>query len=437
MHKNRAVLAATLATLTVLGAAGCSSGAGAAPKSDPKAPLTVWVDAGRVDQAKAYAKAHPEVKITVNSVASGAGDVTTKISLAKKANSAVPDVVFITTPEEITNLVVNPINYPLALNDLVPKKTQDGYPGTNAQCTYNGKLYCLRNDIGQTVFWYNKPLFEKWGYTVPKTFQEFKQLGLDLGKNHPGYSLGTVSGSYGLDSFFGSSGCPILDATSVTAVKIDTADPKCTRVGDVISPLLANGTLSNLDLWDKTYVSQVAAGKMVGMIGPSWEADFALKPWTTDSGAPFDGKGKYAAAPMPTWDGEKTNWSGGAGGGIWVVSATTKNPKAAVAFATAMTTDPAIAKTQGTYPAYGPSADVWLKAKDTDTWYAENPAQVLKDAAAKINPADGYVRYQSQLLDSYNATVVKNGASDMAGALKEFGAQADKMAKAIGYTVSK
>lgn len=436
MHKNRAVLAAALAIATVLGTAACSSGSGSAPTSDSKAPLTVWTDAGRVAQAQAYAKAHPEVKINVDAVGSGPGDVTTKISLAEKANSAVPDVVFITDPEEITNLVANPINYPLALNTLVSKKTQAGFPGTNAQCTYGGTLYCLRNDVGQTVFWYNKPLFEQWGYAVPKTFEQFKELGIKLGKDHPGYSLGTVNGSYGLDSFFGSSGCPILDATSVTAVKINMADPKCTRVGDVISPLLANGTLSTLDLFDKTYVAQVAAGKMVGMIGPSWEADFALKPWTTNSGTSFVGSQKYAAAPMPTWSGEKTNWSGGAGGGIWVVGRNTKNAKAAVAFAIAMTTSPSIAKTQGTYPAYGPSADIWLKAKATDTWYAQNPAPVLKAAAAEINPADGYVRYQSQLLDSFDATVVKNGATDMTGALKAFGQQAAQMAKAVGYKVS-
>ena len=438
MPKSR-VLVATISAGALAGVAALSSAnAASSVQLDPKAPLTVWVDGNRSTQAQAYKAAHPELNITIDVVDASQGSNTSKIALAEKAGSGIPDVVFLGSPDEISTLSVNPINYPLALNDLVPKDVFNGFPaGSLNRCTYGGKIYCLGNDTGQTVLWYNKAQFEAWGYSVPKTFDEFKALGIKLAVEHPGYNLGTVNGRYGVDAFFGSSGCPIIDATSVTDVTINTADPKCTRVGDVIGPLIANGSLSTLDLFDKNYTAQIAAGHTIAMIGASWTADFAFKPMTTDSGTSFDAKGKYAAAPMPIWSGESTNWSGAVGGGIWVVSAKAKNRQAAVDFAIAMTTSPEIAKTQTTYPAFGPNADIWLKAKAVDQWYAADPSSVLKEAASHVNPADAYVRYQKQALDSFNQTVIANGATDMAAALKAWGTQVTQAAKSAGYTVSK
>jgi len=438
MRRSRVVFATIAAGAIALAATLSRANAASDIQLDPKAPLTVWVDGNRSTQAQAYKAAHPDLHITIDVVDASQGSNTSKIALAEKAGSGIPDVIFLGSPDEISTLSANPINYPLALNDLVPEDVLNGFPeGSLHRCTYGGKIYCLGNDTGQTVLWYNKVQFDAWGYTVPKTFEEFKALGIKLAVEHPNYNLGTINGRYGVDAFFGSSGCPIIDATSVTGAKINTADPKCTRVGDVIGPLIANGSLSTLDLFDKNFTAHVAAGQVVAMVGASWTADFAFKPMTTDSGTSFNAKGKYAAAPMPTWSGESTNWSGAVGGGIWIVSAKAKNRQAAVDFAIAMTTSPAIAKTQTTYPAYGPSADIWLKAKAVDPWYAEDSGPVLKAAAAHINPADTYVRYQTQALDSFNHTVIANGATDMAGALKAWGNQVTQAAESAGYTVSK
>jgi ABC-type glycerol-3-phosphate transport system substrate-binding protein len=320
--KNNSGMIAAMAVVAMTATSVLTSAA-AVPEVqlDPKAPLTIWVDANRSVQARAYKVAHPELNLTIDVVDASQGSNTSKIALAEKAGSGIPDVVFIGSPDEIAAMSANPINYPLALNQLVPKAILNGFPaGSLNRCTYGGNIYCLGNDTGQTVLWYNKAQFAAWNYTVPKTFEEFKALGEKLVKEHPGYNLGTVNGRYGVDAFFGSSGCPIIDATSVVDVKINTADPKCTRVGDVIGPLIANGTLATLDLFDKNYSSRVADGHVIAMVGASWLADFAFKPMTTDSGTGVDAKGKFAAAPMPTWAGESTNWSGAVGGGIWLVS---------------------------------------------------------------------------------------------------------------------
>lgn len=438
MRTTRVATATAVAAVLGLALAGCTGGGGGgSTQQDAKAPLTVWVDAARLPQAQAYAKAHPQVKITVDSIDAAQGSNLQKISLAEKSGKGVPDLVFDGAPDEVAGLSANPVNFTLPLNSYVSKSVLAGFPkNTISRCTYSGKTYCLGNDEGQTVLWYNKSLFSQWGYTVPTTFDQFEQLGVKLAKDHPGYNLGTVNGRYGSDAYFGSSGCPVIDATSPTTVKINTSAPECTRVVKVLQPLVANGTLSTLDLFDKNYDAQIASGKVVAMVGASWTADFAFKPMTTNSGKSFKAAGKYAAAPMPTWSGASNNYSGAVGGGIWMVSRTTKNVKAAVAMAVDMTTNPTIAKTQTTYPAYGPSANIWLQAKAKDPWYASDPSAVLRTAAANVNPADGYVRYETQLLDAYNATIIKN-ASDMSTALQQWGTQAAAAAKASGYTVTR
>ena len=56
------IISSTVAT-GLIAAASALGSANAAPaiQSDPKAPLTVWVDGNRSTQAKAYKAAHPEI----------------------------------------------------------------------------------------------------------------------------------------------------------------------------------------------------------------------------------------------------------------------------------------------------------------------------------------------------------------------------------------
>ena len=90
------IISSTVAT-GLIAAASAFGGADAASaiQSDPKAPLTVWVDGNRSTQAKAYKAAHPEIAITINTVDPSQGSNTSKIALAVKAGSGIPDVVFL------------------------------------------------------------------------------------------------------------------------------------------------------------------------------------------------------------------------------------------------------------------------------------------------------------------------------------------------------
>ena len=427
MKRMYAVAIGAAVPLAVL--AGCAPTA-TDTAQDADAPITVWVDDTRAEPAQAYADAHPGLNAKIETIDNAQGAVSSRIALATKAGEGVPDVVFLSSPDEISVLLANPVNYPLALNDVVDKSVLDGFAdGTVARCTVDGKAYCLPNDIAQTVLYYNKTLFDQFGYTVPTTFADFLALGESLAQDHPGYSLGSISGRYGLNGYYGSSGCKYQDSSSPTDVVINVEADSCTRVSAVIGPLAANGTLSTLDPFDKSFTPLVTGGKLLATVSPSWMGEYGIKP-------NYAQEGEWAVAAMPTWDGADKNYSGAVGGGIWLVSATSANKEAAAKFAVGVTTDTGIAGAGSGYPADKKSADVWLKALSEDPWYAEDPSEELRAAADLITPTAGYVRYTTQALDIFNSTVVVKAATDIDGALKDFGTQVAQAAEAVGYTVA-
>ncbi|MGH3447904.1 MAG: ABC transporter substrate-binding protein, partial [Nocardioidaceae bacterium] len=193
--------------------------------------LSVWVDAARTPGAKQFKKEHPELDIHLTTIPNDPGYVLTKISLANEAGKGWPDVVFLNTPEDVASLATKTFDYAQPVNDLVDDNVVEGFAeGSLSGCTFSGTLYCLRNDIGQTVLWYNKSLMTKFGYDVPQTWEAYGELGARVAKEHPGYVIGDLNGKWGAGVYFTSSGCATRDVVDLTTVRIDTTGPKCARV---------------------------------------------------------------------------------------------------------------------------------------------------------------------------------------------------------------
>jgi ABC-type glycerol-3-phosphate transport system substrate-binding protein len=422
-----AVVAAAAAVLT-----GCSSTGSSTPtagvKQVPNSAITVWTPAG--SSVPAWAKGHPKDKVNLDVVDDAAGVFTSKISLAIKAGSGVPDVIFLANPDEISSLVSNNIKYALPLNGEVSNSVLNSFiPGTVARCTFDGKAYCLPNDIAPTVVYYNTQLFKQFGYSVPKTYSQWLALGENLAKNHPGYSLGSISDRYGLDGIIGASGCPFEQSSSPLVATINMQASTCTRVANVIGPLMQDGTLSTADPFSPSQTALVQSGKLLAAIYPAWMGLYGIKPNAKANGI-------WAVAPMPTWPGEKTGASGAVGGGIWVVSARSKNLKLALKFAEDMTTVTKWNTNPSGYPANKNEATTWLANVAKDPWYAKDPAPVYEAASSKISPSLGYVRYQTQIDDAYLATIIKSGGNNISSAFEQFGTEITSAAKSSGYTVS-
>lgn len=432
MRRRRVALRAVISCLAAVVCAACGSavGAGSDAKAGTNQPLVIWTDATRQPAFEAFAKAHPEVKVKIEVV--DATSLLSKIQLANRVGSGWPDVVFDSIPSDVASLASPLFNYAQPLGDLVPKDVQDQFATHNAACTIDGKLYCLQNDLAQDVIWYNKPLMDKFGYQAPTTWDEYQQLGTKVAQQHPGYVIGAVGDANVYYDFLWGSGCPLANVKSSTQVQINTNDPKCTRVASTLDPLLKNGSVSRLSPFDPAMIKLAKAGKLLMIPGPSWFGEYVLKA-TSSYAMP---NGEIAAAPIPTWQGETTNYSGAWGGGIYVVSAHTTNKTAAVEVAQWVTTSPTYQATAPTYPAYIPAAKVWSETLKTNSFYALDPSQVLTDAAGKINPAVAPTRYQ--VTPAVTATVIaaiKSGGT-IASALPNLQTQLSGLAQTVGYEVT-
>ncbi|MBO0884006.1 MAG: extracellular solute-binding protein, partial [Mycobacterium sp.] len=270
----RTVLPAILAAAAIaISACSSSAGGSSAAKNNPNAQVVVWVDATRKAAMDAYVKAHPNAKVKVEVV--DPNSVLSKIQLANRTGSGWPDVLWVTYPNQIAALSSSQFqNFALPLNKLIPQSIQRNFATKNAWCTLGGTLYCLQNDLSQSVLWYNKPLMARFGYQVPTTWDQYQALGEQVAREHPGYLIGAFGEVNLYYDLLWSSGCPLTTVVNQTEVKINTKDPKCTRVATTFDPLFADGSVSRLSPFDPATIKQAKAGKFLMMPGPSWFAQF-------------------------------------------------------------------------------------------------------------------------------------------------------------------
>ena len=432
-HKSWIKRAAIPVALTIAAAtlAGCATGAPATnePTQDPNAEIVVWGDATRQPAFEAYQAANPDVKLKFEAI--DPSTYLSKIQLANRVGSGWPDVLFDPQPNDVASLQSPLFNFTQNLDDLVPADVQKDFATENSLCKIDGHLYCLQNDLAQDVLWYNKPLLEEFGYSVPTTWDEYQELGEKVAADHPGYLVG-AAGSTMFYEYLWSSGCPLQTVKSSTEVVINTEDEKCTRVTSMLDPMLENGSVSRLGPFDPGFAKEAQAGKLLMLPAASWFGEYMFKP---ETGFHYP-EGALAAAPMPLWDGEDTNWSGAQGGGIYVVSQHSANLKRAVEVAQFAATDSGYQTSSPAFPAYKPAAKAWLEKISSDPFYAEDPSAVLVDQASKINPGTAVTRYDANAAFTNTVSAAVSAGNSMSSAMPALQSQLASLAATAGYEVS-
>jgi multiple sugar transport system substrate-binding protein len=81
------------------------------------------------------------------------------------------------------------------------------------------------------------------------------------------------------------------DTTASDTVHIDVEDPTCTRVNDLLQPLIDNGTVPTVSIFDPPFAELGTENKILMLPSASWMGDFVFK--TTYKTPP----GELAAAP--------------------------------------------------------------------------------------------------------------------------------------------
>lgn len=436
------VAGASAIALTLAGCGGddgTSAGSYGFPQvtQDDKAPITVWVDADRASAADAFKKANPDVKINVvtyDGSANGSNSFRTKVQLFDRAGSGWPDVVFSTQNNDAawaSQKSNGKQAFAAVLNGgLVPKTTLDSFTkGSLDPCTVEGKVYCLRNDLAQVALWYNKDLLDKFGYTVPTTWEEYQALGEKVAKEHPGYIVGTVGDSFASEIYFWSGKCQANGVTGPKTVTVSTATTECKRVASMLDVLIKNGTTPNISVFTPEFVKKYT-GKVLLMPGPAWYAGAIFNnPQSLNVPA-----GQLGVAAPLTWQGD-TPATGNVGGGTWFVSSHSKNLKAAEKFVEFVTTaDDYQVNVAPGYPAYAPAAEKWLKKQESSGYYATD-LQALLTAGSQIWNGWGSGVFSQEAIWAKTITPAIASGKNLVDMLPEWETAIKNQAQVNGYTV--
>jgi len=425
----------SLTVTAVVGIAAC--GSDSSKKTQESNDLTVWVDSARLPAAQAYVKEHPNQHVNVvtfDGDGNGATTMQTKIQLWNRTGNGWPDVVFSEQVNDPVWMAKKPFEFAAPLKGVIADDLLSKWPApSTAQCTVDGVQYCVQDNLAQVVLWYDKKLMDKFGYAVPKTWQEWAALGTKVAAEHPGYIVGDIGDSFSHWIYLWGNQCP-LEQLKGDKLLINAGDSHCTRVASLLDPLIKNGSVPPLSVFTPDFAQKYGGddGKVLMMPGPTWYSTGLFRD-TLHIPA-----GHMAASLPLQWENETPTTTGQVGGGPWIISRHTKNMKGAADFVTFVTTvfnPPTGQDARGGYPAYGPMADDWLKIQATNEYFAADPTPALKAAATQIWSGWNLVTYPDQPVWSNTVVTELVAGKSLSSLLQPLGDGLAQAAQTSGYTV--
>jgi multiple sugar transport system substrate-binding protein len=351
----------------------------------PRGRITVWLDSDRMDGAFIYQKLFPDKASQMDFREVDRNQFPAEVLRFNQQGEGWPDVVFAET-NLVAQVVDRQHDFPLDLGPTLYAEVLNNFePHANDACTFGGKLLCLRHDTAPMVLYYNKPLMDKFGYRVPVTWQEYETLGMRVGGEHPGYSIGSFGDAWGFKAYFDASSCPSSWVLDDKRVYINYGDTRCMRAAKLVDVLLANGTLAPYGYFDARFTQIPRDDKLLMLIAPSW---MALAAFGGQPGSPYYQTAQHqlgVAAPL-RWDGDERAMTSTMGGGAWTVSKHTQNLPLALDFIVWMVSAPEFWAITPDYPVYVPVQPVWEKAVNGNPLFANDPFPIMQTASQAISP---------------------------------------------------
>jgi multiple sugar transport system substrate-binding protein len=386
-RRGRGRLAALMTSTVALAMlAGCAGGgttdAGGSSEPAPSGPVTItfwgWAK-GTADVVKAFNDTHTDVKVNFEQIPSGIAGGYTKIANAAKAGNA-PDlfnVEYAALPDFVTQ------GHVADISSLVSGDLKNKYmPQATELTTLGGKTWALPLDAAPQVFFYRKDIFEKAGVTAPKTWDEYRTAAQKLKAADPTTRIGTFfpDDASPLEAMVWQSGAKWF-GTEGDSWKVDINGSESKKVIDFWQGLVADDLVRLQPSFSQQWTASLQKGETSAYAGAAWGGG-VLK------GLVPDQVGKWAVAPIPTWDGKPA--SGMLGGSTFAVSKNSKNGKAALKFAEWATTTPEgiqariASGTSSMFPASPDLVPVAKSAFKVDFYGGQDIYSVFVDAGKSI-----------------------------------------------------
>ena len=403
-RSRRAVVAlAMVATMTVVVGPGAASvSAKTSHNSCSKGHITVWVDSVRKPAADAYATAHPHICaniVTWDGDSNGATEGQTKIEAFNQAGSGWPNVVFSEQVNDPVWMAKAPWSFAANLKGIISKSVLKNWSKTSlAQCTVSGKLVCLQDNLAPEVLWTNTHLMHKFGYKVPKTWQQWAAIGKSVAKHHKRYIIGTLGDSYGGWLFYWANKCPLESLKKNGDLVINGGNKQCTEMTKLLQPLVKDHTVVDSSVFDSDFPKKWGSTNKVLMLpGADW---YALSILQDTVKLPA---GQVTAKDPLAWGNSKTVTDGQIGGGPWIVSRHDKGAQLSLdaSFVNWETTvfNPLPLSNPNSrpgLPADSKLAKPWLASLNKNKYFSCPPGPAIQKAVGEVWKGWSIVTYSDQ-----------------------------------------
>ena len=435
---------AAAATAAMLALAACGGGG-----SDDAAKSSTGVSAGDVDAALAkggtltvwaweptlkqvvakFQEKYPNVK--VNLVNAGTGnDQYTALQNAVAAGKGVPDVAqleYYALPQFALGKAVDEISG-YGANDL----KADFTPGPWSSVHSGDGIYGLPMDSGPMALFYNKTIFDKYGLTVPKTWDEYLATARKLHKADPKAYIANDTGDAGFTTslIWQAGGKPYtVDGTNVS---INFSDPGSAEFVKVWQTLISEKLLAPISSWSDQWFTGMTSGTIATLATGAW------MPANFTSSAPA-GSGKWRVAELPQWTAGGTASAENGGSSLAIP---TKGGNKALAYGFLKYADDGdgvqIRVDNGAFPATTKqiNSPAFL---DTEFKYfgGQKANQIFAKSAADVVTGWSYLPFQVYSNSIFNDTAGKAyvSSTSLADGLKAWQDQSAKYGTEQGFTV--
>ncbi|MBD8509494.1 sugar ABC transporter substrate-binding protein [Microbacterium sp. CFBP 8790] len=443
---RRAVFAVAATALTVGALTPCSggnAGGGAAAGTaddiekalEAGGELTYWSWTPSAEaQVAAFEAKYPNVK--VNYVNAGTNtEEYTKLQNAIKAGSGAPDVVqieYYAFPQfALSDSLVDLSSYGFA--DL-----KDDYStGTWGSVDFDGKIYGLPQDSGPMALFYNEEVFDQFGIAVPATWDEYYAAAQKLNAADPTKFITADTGDSGFTTsmIWQAGGTPFTTSGDAgTDVAIDLQDDGSKKFADNWNRLIEGGLISDTPSWSDEWFKGLGDGSIASLVIGAW------MPGVLESSV-ADGAGKWAVAPIPTYDGTAVTSENGGGG--QAVTKQSKNPALAAGFLKWLNNDEKslqIFAESGGFPSTTAQlSDPAFVDKESEYFGGQQINQVLTQASSEVREGWSYLPFQVYANSIYGDTVGQAYAnkSDLNAGLTAWQDQLVQYGNDQGFSVNK
>lgn len=433
------VFASILIALSMVLAA-CGGGAAPAGEegegemaTDANAPIEIWIDAAREESAAKFLDQNADKADLISLTTTDYGQLPQKILFWNNVGAGWPDASF-GVPQLVPLINDAAHSY---LGDMRPYLTQeiiDGFAAGSLQNCWDGeKLYCLRNDLAHFVTWYNAPKVAELGIEVPKTWEEAAATCAKVKETNPEIQCFLGQESVSFFNMLTSAKCPWQQILGPGKIRINTVHDNCYKAAKFLDQAAQDGWYMLTNMFGTEASDIVKSDNWLFMPSSSWFGDYVIRGTYYDPEDPSF-QGKIGVAPAPMFDGMDHPWVFWWGGASWVLSRHSQNPELTMDFLKFMTTDEI--KNQGTYPAYVPAADEWLKERMPTLTYLQDPTgagEILKQESEHMWTMATQGPVDSDALWGPIQTKINTGEITYEQALEEFQAVLVDGAGKLGY----